>query len=127
MQRIALKNKRYQRRKQGIRRRIFGEPTRPRLSVFRSARHIYAQVIDDLSGRTLISASTKDKGVSLDSGGNCAAAKAVGVQLAERAKGAGIEQVVFDRNGVQVPRPHQGTGRRRTRRRTEVLMDRPAD
>lgn len=73
----------------------------PRLNVFRSLNHIYAQVIDDVSGHTLVSASSLDREVkqSLKTGGNIAAAKTVGQKLAQRAKAAGIEQVVFDRGG----------------------------
>ena len=72
---------------------------RPRLSVFRSARHIYAQIIDDAVGRTLAAASSLDKGLkpSLRTGADIAAASAVGKLIAERAKAAGIERVVFDR------------------------------
>ena len=99
MKRVTLKNKRHVRRKQSIRRRVFGIPNRPRLSVFRSAKHIYAQVIDDLTGRTLASASSVDKGGRADNGGNCTAATEVGKRLAERAKAAGVGAVVFDRNG----------------------------
>ena len=72
---------------------------RPRLSVFRSSKHIYAQVIDDAAGRTLAAASSLDSGlrVSLKTGADIAAASAVGKLIAERAKAAGVEQVVFDR------------------------------
>ena len=72
---------------------------RPRLSVFRSSKHIYAQIIDDVSGRTLAAGSTLDQGLrtSLRTGADIAAASAVGKLVAERAKAAGIEQVVFDR------------------------------
>jgi large subunit ribosomal protein L18 len=72
---------------------------RARLSVFRSSRHIYAQIIDDLAGRTLAAASTLDKGLkpNLKTGANTEAASAVGKLLAERAKAAGIERVIFDR------------------------------
>lgn len=76
---------------------------RARLSVFRSSRHIYAQVIDDAAGRTLIAASTLDKGLrgELRTGADRAAAQEVGKLLAERAKAAGVEQVVFDRGGYR--------------------------
>jgi large subunit ribosomal protein L18 len=76
---------------------------RPRLSVFRSSRHIYAQVIDDEAGRTLIAASTLDKGLrgDLKTGADRSAAEQVGKLIAERAKAAGIEQVVFDRGGYR--------------------------
>ena len=72
---------------------------RPRLSVFRSANHIYAQIIDDAEGRTLAQASSIEKDLSLKSGGNKQAAEVVGKLLAERAKAAGILEVVFDRGG----------------------------
>jgi large subunit ribosomal protein L18 len=76
---------------------------RPRLSVFRSGRHIYGQVIDDTAGRTLVAASTLDKDLraSLKTGADKEAARRVGVLLAERAKAAGIETVVFDRGGYR--------------------------
>jgi large subunit ribosomal protein L18 len=88
-----------------VRRRVVGTPERPRLCVYRSLGHIYAQVIDDRSGRTLVSASTIDKklregaNTGVKTGGNVAAAKEVGKTVAERALGAGIQQVVFDRGG----------------------------
>jgi large subunit ribosomal protein L18 len=82
-----------------IRKRVKGSPERPRLAVFRSLNHIYAQVIDDKSGRTLASASSAEKSASLSSGGNVAAAQVVGKLVAERAKAAGIQAVVFDRGG----------------------------
>lgn len=74
---------------------------RPRLSVFRSSKNIYAQVIDDVQGRTLVAASTLEKDLkgTLKTGADVEAAKAVGKLLAERAKAAGVEQVVFDRGG----------------------------
>ena len=99
MKMIEMKTIRRERRKRGLRRRLFGVPARPRLSVFRSAKHMYAQIIDDLSGRTLASASTKDKSVEVSYGGNIAAAERVGELLATRAKEAGVEAVLFDRNG----------------------------
>jgi large subunit ribosomal protein L18 len=76
---------------------------RPRLSVFRSGRHIYCQVIDDSAGRTLVAASSLEKTLreELKGGADRAAAKRVGQLLAERAKSAGIEQVVFDRGGYK--------------------------
>ncbi len=84
-----------------IRRRVNGRPEKPRVDVFRSLKHIYAQIIDDASGRTLVSASSLDQEVrkTLKSGGNVGAAKAVGKVLASRAKAAGITRVVFDRGG----------------------------
>lgn len=86
-----------------VRKRVEGTPERPRLCVFRSIRHMHAQVIDDRSGRTLASASSVDKEVrkQLKAGGNIAAAKVIGKLVAERARAAGIEQVVFDRGGYQ--------------------------
>jgi large subunit ribosomal protein L18 len=78
-----------------------GSPTRPRLTVFRSAKHIYAQVIDDLSGKTLASASSIEKAAGGGYGGNISAATEVGRRIAERAVAAGIGPVVFDRNGFQ--------------------------
>jgi large subunit ribosomal protein L18 len=84
-----------------VRTRVTGTPERPRLCVYRSNGHIYAQVIDDRSGRTLVSASSLDKDMRKDmkGGSNVAAAKVVGKKIAERARAAGIEQVVFDRGG----------------------------
>ena len=89
------------RRKYRARRKIFGTPDRPRLSVFRSSRHIYAQIIDDIAGVTLASASTRSKALRKDvskGGGNKAAAKAVGTAIAKQATGVGIKCVSFDRN-----------------------------
>jgi len=84
-----------------VRQRVIGTTVRPRLCVYRSLGHIYAQVIDDQNGRTLVSASSIDKQTrqSTKTGGNVAAAKLVGKTVAERAIGAGIQQVVFDRGG----------------------------
>lgn len=73
----------------------------PRLSVFRSGKHIYAQVIDDVGGRTVAAASSLEKDARGASGANIDAAKAVGARIAERAKAAGIEKVVFDRGGYR--------------------------
>ena len=86
-----------------LRRKIAGSTERPRLCVFRSSRHIVAQVIDDQAGRTLASASTLDGDVrkGIKGGGNISAAKAVGKAIAERARTAGVEKVVFDRGGYQ--------------------------
>jgi large subunit ribosomal protein L18 len=80
-----------------IRRRIAGTPERPRLAVFRSLSHIYAQVIDDSKGHTLAAASSAEK--SGANGGNLAGAKAIGKLVAERARDRGVEAVVFDRGG----------------------------
>ena len=81
-----------------VRAKIFGTPERPRLCVFRSAKHIYAQIIDDVNGKTLVSASTMEKDFT-EYGGNKDAAKKVGVLVAERALKAKIDTVVFDRGG----------------------------
>ncbi|MGH9661279.1 MAG: 50S ribosomal protein L18 [Bryobacteraceae bacterium] len=81
-----------------IRRKVKGTAQRPRLAVFRSLHHIYAQVIDDTQGATLAAASSNEKGVATR-GSNVASAKAVGEILAGRAKAKGIAQVVFDRGG----------------------------
>ena len=83
-----------------IRRKLSGTEARPRLAVFRSVAHIYAQVIDDVAGRTLVSASSVDKDGKTN-GGNVAAAKAIGKLVAERAKEKGVKSVVFDRGGYQ--------------------------
>jgi large subunit ribosomal protein L18 len=86
-----------------IRKKLSGTPERPRLAVFRSQAHIYAQLIDDDQGRTLCAASSLDKDLkgALKSGANLAAAKAVGQKIAERAKEKGVSAVVFDRGGFQ--------------------------
>ena len=81
-----------------VRGKISGTPERPRLNVFRSNANIYAQIIDDVNGVTLVSANTLEKEFE-GAAGNCEAAKKVGTVLAERAKAKGIEQVVFDRGG----------------------------
>lgn len=95
------KRRRFTRRKVRVRKKISGSSARPRLNVFRSNAHIYAQIIDDTEGRTLASASSRDQDIkkSVSSGGSREAAKAVGKQLAERAKAANISAVVFDRGG----------------------------
>jgi large subunit ribosomal protein L18 len=82
-----------------IRKKVHGTADRPRLAVFRSVNHIYAQVIDDVKGETLVAASTVDKGFKGKSGGNIEAAIAVGKTIAERSINAGIENVVYDRGG----------------------------
>ena len=86
-----------------VRTRVTGTPERPRLCVYRSLGHIYAQIIDDRSGRTLVSASSVDKESkkNLKGGGNIASAKAVGKFIADRAKAAGVAKVVFDRGGYK--------------------------
>lgn len=101
MKRVEQKISRHQRRKRGLRKRLRGFGDQPRLTVYRSNRNIYAQLIDDLVGRTLASASTEEKGAKLEKGSNRDAAAEVGKRIAERAKQAGCEQVVFDRNGYR--------------------------
>ncbi|KPJ60951.1 MAG: 50S ribosomal protein L18 [Latescibacteria bacterium DG_63] len=96
-QRVTRRKKRHQR----VRRRISGIPERPRLCVFRSLKHIFAQLIDDCAGRTLVSASTLSKEVreSVSQKPRIEASKVVGVLLAEKAKAKGIATVTFDRGG----------------------------
>ncbi|MGJ3204137.1 50S ribosomal protein L18 [Geobacillus thermoleovorans] len=93
--RNAVRKKRHAR----IRKKIFGTAERPRLSVFRSNKHIYAQIIDDTKSATIVSASTLDKEFGLDSTNNIEAAKKVGELVAKRALEKGIKKVVFDRGG----------------------------
>lgn len=82
-----------------IRKKVRGTADRPRLAVFRSLNHIYAQVIDDKSGTTLATASSTEKALAGKTGGDIAAAKSVGKAIAERAQKAGVSSVVFDRGG----------------------------
>ncbi|AAK81056.1 large subunit ribosomal protein L18 [Clostridium acetobutylicum] len=82
-----------------VRNKISGTPERPRLAVYRSEKNIYAQVIDDVNGTTLVSASTLDKDFSAKAGSNKEAAKLVGGIVAKKALDKGIKQVVFDRGG----------------------------
>ena len=89
------------RRHRRVRKKIRGTAERPRLTVFRSTRHIYAQVIDDVQGRTLAAASTAEAGLRSGRTGTAEAAKAVGKLVGERAKAAGISAVVFDRGGFK--------------------------
>lgn len=84
-----------------IRRKVRGSAARPRLAIFRSLNHIYAQLIDDETGATLASASTVEKDLRGATGGNIEAAERVGRAIAERALASGIEQVVFDRGGFR--------------------------
>ena len=88
-------------RKTRVRSRVHGDAARPRLNVYRSVQHIYAQVIDDEQGKTLLSASTLDSSLRDKTGGNVEAAKEVGKLIAERAIEKGIEKVVFDRGGFK--------------------------
>jgi len=94
--RDALRRKRHER----LRLRITGSPGRPRLSIFRSAKYIYAQVIDDATGRTVAAASSREAGIAAGPG-KVDAARAVGRAIAERAKAAGIGTVVLDRGGYR--------------------------
>ncbi len=102
--RIKTKDDRRQRIKYRIRKRVEGTEARPRLTVFRSVAHIYVQVVDDATGRTVASASTVESTVkgTMDKqarGGNVAGAKAIGKTIAERLLEKGVKRVVFDRNG----------------------------
>ena len=102
--RIKTKADRRTRIKHRIRKRVQGTDARPRLTVFRSEAHVYVQVIDDMSGRTVASASTLEPAVKgtlpkAARGGNIEGAKAIGKTIAERLIGQGVRQVVFDRNG----------------------------
>jgi large subunit ribosomal protein L18 len=99
--RMTDKAKSRAKKKVRIRKKIYGHETRPRLSVFRSARHIYVQVIDDATSKTIAEASTLSVEVSGGGTGSKAAAKAVGLEIAKRAKAKNIASVVFDRNGFR--------------------------
>src|SRR5215831_4425495 len=101
MNKNADKQARRARRRIGIRKRITGTAERPRLSIYKSLNHIYAQVINDLDGKTLAAASTAGKGVGIAKTGNSAAAAVVGEAIAKKAKAAGITKVVFDRGGFK--------------------------
>lgn len=101
MNKNKLKSVRRRRRRWGIRKKVYGTGERPRVAVYRSLKHTYAQIINDLDGQTIAAASTMDKDLGLDSTGNVDAAKAVGTKLAERAKAAGVTKVVLDRGGFK--------------------------
>lgn len=103
MSMIEVKEQRRQRRKMRVRRRVFGTAQRPRLTVFRSLQNIYAQMIDDQTGRTLVEASSVSKELrdGLKYGGNAAAAAEVGALLARRAAAKGIKEAAMDRNGYK--------------------------
>src|SRR5512141_470680 len=91
-----------EKRRARIRRKIMGTPDRPRLTVYKSLKHMYAQLVDDVAGRTLVSVATTSKalkGEVTDEDDKVAAAKKVGAALAKAARAQGIEAVVFDRNG----------------------------
>jgi large subunit ribosomal protein L18 len=93
------KNKARVKRHLRVRKKIEGTTERPRLNIFRSSKHVYAQIIDDVKGVTLVAASTLEKDTAVENGGNIEAAKAIGALIAQRAKEKGIEKVVFDRSG----------------------------
>lgn len=101
MNALVKKSLRRERRKARVRKHVSGTPERPRLTVFRSHKNMYAQLIDDLAGRTLVAASSMEGALreGQKNGGNKAAAQAVGLALAAKAQAAGIKKVVFDRNG----------------------------
>ena len=101
MIRKGIKNKARLKRHLRVRKAVTGTMARPRLNVFRSLSHIYAQIIDDVTGTTIVAASTMDKDLSLTNeyGGNIEAAKVVGAAIASRALAKGITKVVFDRGG----------------------------
>ena len=97
MKSSSAKQNRRKRRKSGIRKRVIGTPQRPRLMVFRSLKHIYAQIVDDLAGHTLVAVGSQKAA----GGTNKAAATTIGQELAKKAQAAGIKQVAFDRNGYR--------------------------
>ncbi|SNZ17894.1 LSU ribosomal protein L18P [Terribacillus aidingensis] len=95
----AAKNELRKRRHNRVRKSISGTSERPRLNVYRSNKHIYAQLIDDTTGKTIANASTKDASLNLESTSNVEAAQKVGEAVANRAKEAGVTTIVFDRGG----------------------------
>jgi large subunit ribosomal protein L18 len=97
LQKVKARRHRHQR----VRKKVRGSAARPRLSVFRSSRHVYAQLIDDVHGQTLVAASTIETDARRGPTATVDAAKAVGERLGERAKAAGITSVVFDRGGFR--------------------------
>jgi large subunit ribosomal protein L18 len=104
--RVGLREQARRRRQERVRKKVRGTPDRPRLSVFKSARHIYGQLIDDVHGHTLAAASSlspafreRVQNIEKASAGNVIGAKIVGELIAEQARAQGIEQIVFDRNG----------------------------
>jgi large subunit ribosomal protein L18 len=96
-QKVKARRHRHQR----VRKKVRGTAARPRLSVFRSSRHLYAQLIDDVHGHTLVAASTMESEARAGTTATVGAAKAVGARLGERAQAAGITSVVFDRGGFR--------------------------
>ena len=115
--------KRARRNRQAIRKK---SDNKLRLSVFRSSKNIYAQLIDDELGNTLVAASSLDKELKakIKSGNNKPAAEAVGKLVAERALKEGLNNVVFDRGGVSLPRTSKSSRRGCTRRRSQILKER---
>jgi large subunit ribosomal protein L18 len=103
MNKQKLKRLQHHRRHLRVRKKTFGTADRPRLAVYRSLKHIYAQIIDDISGQTLTAASSQSADVreAVQGTGNCAAAQAVGKRLAQKAVAHGIRTVVFDRGGFR--------------------------
>ena len=99
MKNTILKEQRRQRRKRRIGKKVRGTAEKPRLTVFRSNKNVYAQIIDDNAGGTLASSSSRDSGLSIANGGNLSAAEAVGADLATKAVALGVKQIAFDRNG----------------------------
>ncbi len=101
MDKMKEKNRRWRRRRLHVRRTLSGTAERPRLSVYRSLTGIYAQVIDDMAGTTLVASSSLSKEMKekIKNGGNCGAAEIIGQDIARKAIGAGIKTVVFDRGG----------------------------
>ena len=95
------KEGRRRRRHLRVRKKVQGTPERPRLVVFRSSKHIYAQVVDDTRGVTLVGASDRSEGIAVEGAGKVAKSTALGKLVAERAKAQGITRVVFDRGGFQ--------------------------
>ena len=98
MDSASIKRRRWLRRKAGIRKRVMGTSQQPRMTVYRSLRHIYAQIIDDLAGQTLVAANSVQGRLE---GGDTTTAASVGKLLAEKAQAAGISKVAFDRNGFK--------------------------
>ena len=99
MKQSKLKNKRRERRKKRVSKKVRGTSEKPRLTVFRSNKNIYAQIVDDMSGNTIASASSKDSDLGITNGGNLGAAEKVGSALAEKAVAKGVKKIAFDRNG----------------------------
>lgn len=99
MQAQKLKSLKHWKRHMHVRKKISGTAARPRLAIFRSAKHVYAQLIDDVSGKTLAGATSVCKELRTTQGTKTALATEVGKQIGDRAKACGIEQVVFDRGG----------------------------